>query len=298
MIGRITGAARLAGVIGRPVSHSLSPILHNYWLARLGVDGAYVPLPVASGRFVDAVRGLQAAGFRGANVTIPYKEEAYALADSLDPLARVAGSVNTLIFRDDGGVHGASTDGFGFLASLEDAGVDVTTLPAKGPALLLGAGGAARSVALALLERGVAVCVSNRTDERARALVEELGATWREYVGAACPELSVMPWDAWQSELNGFSLLVNSTSLGMHGGPDEAFAPDLGAAGDDLAVSDIVYVPLETGLLRAARARGLRTVGGLGMLLHQARPGFRAWFGAEATVDAATVAHVMAALKR
>lgn len=295
---RITGKARLAGVLGHPVAHSLSPVLHNYWLERLGVDGAYVPLPVAPDQFVTAVRGLQAAGFRGANVTIPHKQAAFAIADEVDPMARVAGSVNTLVFGEDGRIRGSSTDGFGFLASLEAEGIGIGAVRDRGAALLLGAGGAARSIAAALMERGFSVIVTNRTATRARELVETLSQAWRDHAAGAMPALSTLPWDHPAGVPADVSLLVNTTSLGMAGGPDASWAPDLTGAADHLIVADIVYVPCETPLLKAAAACGLTAIGGLGMLLHQARPGFRAWFGAEAEVDAATVAYVLAALKR
>ncbi|MBV1836407.1 shikimate dehydrogenase [Acetobacter estunensis] len=295
---RITGKARLAGVIGQPVSHSLSPVLHNYWLARHGIDGAYVPLCVAPEAFDTAIRGLQAAGFRGANVTIPHKEAAFAIADEVNPMARIAGSVNTLVFREDGTIQGTSTDGFGYIASLQAEGVVLPALAAREPALLLGAGGAARSIAVSLLEQGIAVRLANRTAARAAELAASITAAWTKHAGQSGAGVSVCSWDSWEEELRDISLLVNTTSLGMAGGPNPAWKPDLSRAGSDLVVSDIVYVPRETPLLRSAAAHGLRTVGGLGMLLHQARPGFRAWFGADAEVDEATVRHVLAALHR
>ena len=264
----LTGAARIAGVIGWPVAHSRSPRLHNYWLQRHGIDGAYVPLPVAPGALAAAVAGLRAAGLRGANVTLPHKEAAFSVCDQLDASALRAGAVNTLVFGPDG-VVGSNTDGAGFLANLRAHGVTP-----GGPALLLGAGGAARAVAAALLDAGAAVSVANRSRERAERLGESL------------PGLRVLDWPAREAALADQSLLVNTTSLGMTG--HEALALDLTRARPDLAVADIVYAPLETGLLAQARARGLRAVGGLGMLLHQARPGFAAWFGVEPEVDAET----------
>lgn len=275
----ITGKARLAGVLGWPVSHSRSPLLHNYWLARYGIDGAYVPLPVAPAQFAEAVRGLQAAGFRGANVTIPHKEAAYALATELDHTAQRAGAVNTLIFEANGAIRGLSTDGDGFVASMESAGHKP-----QGKALLLGAGGAARSVAAALQDRGLHVAVTNRTDARAHALAEAL------------PGLDVVPWAMWEQQLGAYSLLVNTTSLGMEGGPDPMFRPSLQHAAPHLVVADIVYVPRVTPLLAEAEQKGLKTVEGLGMLLHQARLGFREWFGQDPEVDAGLEAYVRASL--
>jgi shikimate dehydrogenase len=261
----MTARARLAGVIGWPVAHSRSPLLHNHWLAEHGIDGAYVPLPVKPEALATAVAGLRAAGFAGANVTIPHKEAVAALCSTLTQAARRAGAVNTLVFTD-GGILGDNTDGSGFLANLHDHGVS------PGPTLLLGAGGAARPIAAALLDAGVPVVVMNRTRARAEALAQAL------------PGLVVADWADWGA-LADQALLVNTTSLGMAGHPPVDI--DLSHAAAGLVVADIVYVPLETPLLALARARGLRTVGGLGMLLHQARPGFAAWFGVEPVVDRA-----------
>ena len=271
----ISGRARLAGVIGWPVAHSRSPILHNAWLARHGIDGAYVPLAVASEDFAAAVRGLRAAGFAGANVTIPHKESAFAMCDAVDESARAAGAVNTLVFDADG-VRGSNTDGAGFVANLRAHGVD----PCAGPALLLGAGGAARAIAAALMARGVVVAVANRSRARADALA------------AALPGLGVVDWAEREAALAGCALLVNASSAGMPG--QAALALDLSAAADAMVVAEIVYVPRRTALLAAAEARGLRCVGGLGMLLHQAVPGFAAWFGVTPVVDAEVEALVSA----
>ena len=270
----ITGAARLAGVIGWPVAHSRSPLLHNHWLARHGIAGAYLPRPVPPGRLDDALAGLRACGFRGVNVTLPHKEAAFALCDRLDETARGAGAANTLVFAEDGRIEGACTDGIGFIDNLRAHGVD----PAAGPALILGAGGSARAIAAGLLALGVRVTIANRTPERAAALC------------AALPGLARLDWAGWPAALPGFALLVNTTSAGMGGSP--ALAPDLAAAADSLVVADIVYVPRVTPFLAAAEARGLRCVGGLGMLLHQARGGFRAWFGVDPVVDDALAALV------
>ena len=267
----LTGKARLAGVVGWPVSHSRSPLLHNHWLARYGIDGAYVPLAVAPGMLETALRGLQAAGFAGVNVTVPHKEAAAALCDRLEPSARDTGSANTLVFTADGEILGSSSDGQGFIASLRATGVD----PCAGPVLLLGAGGAARAIAAALLDCGVAVLVANRTLERAQALARTL------------PGVGVVPWQEWPAHLGGARLLVNTTSLGMTG--QDPLAADLSHALPALVVADIVYVPHETLLLSQARARGLRTVPGIGMLLHQAVPGFTAWFGRKPEVDEAAM---------
>ena len=263
----LTGSARLAGVIGWPVSHSRSPRIHGTWLERHGIDGAYVPLPVAHEHFPAVVRALAQAGFAGANVTIPHKEAAFAVCARVDETARRAGAVNTLVFTPQG-IEGRNTDGYGFVANLRAHGVD----PAAGPALILGAGGAARAIAAALQEAGAEVTLCNRTQDRAEALA------------AALPPARVLPWASRAAALADYALLVNTTALGMvHNPPLEM---DLGRASAGMAVADIVYAPLETALLKHAAACGLRPVEGLGMLLHQAVPGFAAWFGVTPQVDA------------
>ena len=261
----LTGSARLAGVIGWPVAHSRSPRIHGTWLARHGIDGAYVPLPVRPEDFATVVRGLAKAGFAGANVTIPHKEAAFAVCDRVQEFARRAGAVNTLVFGAHG-IEGQNTDGYGFVANLRAHGVD----PA-GPVLLLGAGGAARAIVAALQDAGAAVTICNRSAERAAALA------------ASLPPARVLPWAQREAALGDFALLVNTTSLGMVHHPALEMSLDRAAAG--MAVADIVYAPLETKLLADAAACGLRAVAGLGMLLHQAVPGFAAWFGVTPVVD-------------
>ncbi len=262
----LSGMARVAGIAGWPVGHSRSPRIHGFWLRRHGIDGAYVPLPVRPGQFDMAMHGLAAAGFVGANVTIPHKVDAFAFCDELDYAARRTGAVNTLVFID-GRVQGRNTDGFGFIANLRDHLID----PAAGPALVLGAGGAARAVVASLTELGARVTIANRTEARAEVLATQFSG------------LRVVPWHFRSAVLRDHSLVVNTTPLGMSG--HEALELDLGLAGPALVVVDLVYTPLETPLLRTARQQGLRAVDGLGMLLHQARPGFAAWFGVDPTVD-------------
>ncbi len=228
-------------------------------------------------QFPTAVRGLAAAGFAGLNVTIPHKEAAFALCDEVEPLARQAGAVNTLVFAK-GRILGRNTDGIGFIANLRQSGID----PAAGPVLILGAGGAARAIAAAFLDLGVPVTLSNRTASRAAALA------------AALPGCSVLDWAERDAGLAQHALLVNTTSLGMAG--HGALEIDLGRAPPGCGVADIVYVPLETPLIAAARARGLKTAPGLGMLLHQAAPGFAAWFGVTPEVDDALYRFVAADL--
>ncbi|MGG5810811.1 shikimate dehydrogenase [Falsiroseomonas sp. CW058] len=257
----------MAGLLGWPVSHSRSPRLHGYWLARHGIDGAYIPLPVRPERFEGAVKSLADLGFAGANVTLPHKEAAFALCDEVDAVARRAGSVNTIVIRDSR-LIGTSTDGFGFLESIREQAPG--WLASDGPAVILGAGGAVRAVAAALLDAGCPrLTLVNRTPARAEAIAADLGGPVEV---AATPPLR----DA--------ALLVNGTSLGMAGEPPLEIDPAPLPPG--AVVADMVYVPLETPLLAAARARGLRAVDGLGMLLHQARPGFEAWFGVAPAVDA------------
>jgi shikimate dehydrogenase len=214
------------------------------------------------------VRALVYAGFAGANVTIPHKEAAYALCDRLEASALRAGAVNTLVFKD-GVITGSNTDGYGFVANLRGHGVD----PAAGPALVLGAGGAARAIAAALQDAGAAVTLCNRNTDRAVALAQHLAPA------------QVLPWGQRASALADFALVVNTTSLGMSGQPPLEIS--LTQANKNLAVADIVYAPLHTPLLVEAREMGLKPVEGLGMLLHQAVPGFAAWFGVTPVVDAA-----------
>jgi shikimate dehydrogenase len=267
----LTGKTRMAGILGWPVSHSRSPRLHGIWLARHGIDGAYVPLPVAPDRFAPALRALADLGFRGANVTIPHKEAALAACDLVDDEARRIGAVNTLIFREDGRIEGWNTDGWGFLESLREQAPGWRA--EAGPAVLLGAGGGARAVAHALLSAGCPhLTLVNRSPARAEALATELSAHGAPVRVAAAPPLEEA------------ALLVNTTSQGMQGQPPLTI--DITPLPPTAVVADIVYVPLETPLLAAARARGLTAVDGLGMLLHQGRRGFQAWFGTMPQVDA------------
>lgn len=262
----LTGRAKLAGIVGWPVAHSRSPLIHGFWLRHYGIDGVYVPLPVRPEDFGAALLGLRAAGFAGVNVTLPHKLVAFAACDVVSDAARRAGAVNTIVFRD-GRTEGTNTDGSGFIANLRASGVD----PAAGPALVLGAGGGARAIAAVLLHEGVPVRLANRTIERAEGLAREL------------PGLSIIPWQDRLAALADVALLVNATSLGMNGATPPPI--DIANAPGAPVVADIVYTPLHTELLTAARARGLRTVDGLGMLLHQACFGFAAWFGVQPSVD-------------
>lgn len=264
----LTGKARLAGVIGWPVGHSRSPRLHGYWLEKMGIDGAYLPLAVAPDDLGEAVRILPKLGFRGVNLTIPHKEAVLPLLDAIDPLAARIGAVNTLIFKEDGTIEGRNTDAFGFLENLSrGAPPPPHWQPSDGPAVVIGAGGAARAVIAALTDAGVReIRLVNRSRERAERLALDLGGP-----------IVIGEWDNRADLLGGAALLVNTTSLGMAGQPPLDL--DLAALPVSAIVTDIVYVPLETPLLAAARQRGNVTVDGLGMLLWQAVPGFSAWFG-------------------
>ena len=268
----LSGAARLAGVMGWPVAHSRSPRIHGYWLEEKGIDGAYLPLAVRPEALDAALAALPALGFLGCNLTAPHKEAALARMDSLSETARRIGAVNTVTVEDDGALRGDNTDGFGFISHLRQ---EAPGWEPASPVTVLGAGGAARAVVNALSAAGVAeIRLLNRSGARAAALAEEAGDTARP-----------LPWGQREEALDGCGLLVNTTTLGQVGKPALDLALDRLPA--DAVVYDLVYAPLETDLLKSARARGHVTVDGLGMLVHQARPGFAAWFGAEAEVTVA-----------
>lgn len=287
----ITGATRLVGVLGWPLTHSRSPVFQNAAFAAVGLDWCYVPLPTPPEHLPAAVRGLAALGFAGANVTIPHKEAVIPLLDLVDSEAALAGSVNTLVVegtRERPRLAGYTTDGPGFLASLrEETGAD----PAGMTVLLLGAGGAARSLAAALAQAGAArVVVANRTPERARALVAALA-------GRVRADLVALPLDAVAlgPYLPDVGLAVQATSVGMASGPNPTGRPpvDLGALRAGAIAADLVYAPPRTPFLRAAEAAGLRTVGGAGMLLHQGALAFERWTGRTAPLGA--MRHALAA---
>ena len=270
----------LAGVMGWPVSHSRSPTLHNHWIAHYGLTGSYVLLPVEPGNLMDAVRGLRALGFAGCNITIPHKVEAMKLVDRVDPMARRIGAINTVVVKPDGSLTGSNTDGFGYIQSLLDA--QPNWRADVGPVTVLGAGGAARAVIVALAERGAReIRVCNRSGNKAMALAMEFGAPVR-----------AIPWEKRHDALADVALLVNTTNQGM----DKQAPLDLNL--DRLPahalVSDVIYTPLETPLLKAARLRGNPTVNGLGMLLNQARPAFKAWFGVMPEITPALIKAVQA----
>ena len=273
---------RRAFVVGHPIGHSRSPLIHGHWLAAHGIAGSYERLDVAPADFPAFLRGLPDSGYAGGNVTVPHKEAARALVDRLSPRAERIGAVNTLVVGPDG-ITGDNTDAPGFIAHLDDTlGPD---WPTRGPATVLGAGGAARAVVVGLAERGVSrIRVANRTGTRAAA------------VASLVPGAEPIAWEDLPAVLPDTGLLVNTTSLGMAGQPPLPLALD--GLPDHAAVADIVYAPLETTLLADARARGLAAVDGLGMLLHQAVPGFSAWFGVRPAVTGALRAAIVADLAR
>ena len=275
----ISGRAKLAGVAGWPIGHSLSPALHGFWIEEHKLDAAYVPLAIAPGDFKDAFAALPKLGFRGLNVTLPHKEAAFALSTGHDEAARITGAVNTIVF-DEGRVLGRNTDVYGFSQLLRDNGIGSLS---NRVAVVLGAGGAARAVIASLIGLGAArVVVVNRTLDKAQALAALFGARVVAQQGLAA--------------LGEAYLLVNTTSLGMAGQPP--LAVDLGAMSRGSAVIDIVYRPLETALLAQAKALGLKAIDGLGMLLHQAQPGFAAWFGVEPKVTPQLRAHLVGVMER
>ncbi|GAA3858538.1 shikimate dehydrogenase [Celeribacter arenosi] len=274
----MTNKIPLAGVIGSPIAHSKSPHLHNYWLKRYGLPGFYIPLDVSQADLKSVLAEMPKMGFVGANVTIPHKETVLGLADIVTDRAALIGAANTLIFRADGKLHADNTDGYGFVENLR-ANSDWD--PAAGPAAILGAGGAARAVIASLLEVGVTeIRISNRTRTRADALRAEFGS-----------KLTVHEWVQAGNMLDGARTVVNTTALGMTGKPD--LKVPLDALSPRAVVSDLVYTPLRTNFLEKAAQNGCQTVDGLGMLLHQAAPGFERWFGHRPEVDEDTRNHVL-----
>ncbi len=272
----ITGSARLAGIVGWPVGHSMSPKLHGFWIEEYGIDAAYVPLAVRREDFATAMNGLRLAGFRGVNVTVPHKEAAFALADRCDVAAEIAGAANLLLFRDEG-IDASNTDAVGLAASLnENLGAGAL---AGSPAVIWGAGGMARAAVCALSDLRVSeIRILNRNKARAESLAAALAPRTRA-------KLVCAGFEDWGQAGKDATLLVNATSTGMKGVPPLALPLDVLPA--SAAVLDAVYNPLETRLLAEAKARGLRTIDGLGMLMHQAVPAFAAFFGVAPKISAA-----------
>ncbi len=260
----------LAGVMGWPVMHSRSPLMHNHWFGQHGLAGSYVPLAIEPGNLAAALRALRPLGFAGCNLTIPHKQEAMKIVDEVDATAKRIGAISCVVVRPDGTLFGTNNDWFGFTHNLKQE------LPGwradAGPAAVIGAGGGSRAVCYGLLQEGAKeIRLVNRTQARAKALADEFGGPIR-----------VLPWEARHEALDGVALAVNATSQGMVGEPALDLRLDR-LPGSALA-ADIIYIPLETPFLAAARARGNRTINGLGMLLHQGRPAWKAWFGLEPVV--------------
>lgn len=264
----------LAGVIGHPIAHSRSPALHGFWLKRYGIKGHYIPMDVAQADLAETLAFLPKLGFVGLNVTLPHKEAVLSLADVVTDRAALIGAANTLIFRKDGKIHADNTDGAGFIANLRQHAPKWA--PQAGPAAVFGAGGAARAVIAALVELGVPeIRLANRTRPRAEVLRSDFGA-----------RVQVVDWVQAGNMVQGCALVINTTSLGMAGKAD--FRVPLDGITPGMIVTDLVYTPLMTPFLLEARARGAHVVDGLGMLLHQAVPGFERWFNHRPEVDEAT----------
>jgi shikimate dehydrogenase len=273
---------KAACVIGWPVEHSRSPAIHRFWLKRYGIDGAYEKEAVAPEELAAFLGSLEARGYAGANVTLPHKEEALRLAAFADEAARAIGAANTLWLDGEGTLHASNSDAYGFTTNLSAEAPQWNK--GRRPVLVLGAGGAARAILHGLIARGASrILLANRTRDRAETLADAFG-----------PTVDVIDWKDRNRALAGCGLLVNATSLGMTG--KGRLDINLEALPSDAVVADIVYSPLETELHAAARVRGNRVVDGLGMLLHQAVPGFERWFGVRPEVTAELKAHVAATL--
>ena len=272
---RIGGGTKLVGLIGYPLHHSLSPAMHNAAFAEMGLDWCYLPLPVKPNSLSEAVAGLRALGFQGANVTIPYKERVMEFLDTNSEAAQAIGAVNTILVRGEK-LCGHNTDWMGFLRALREGGFE----PSEKTALVLGAGGAARAVVYALAREGARVVVLNRTPERAQALVQAL-SSFTDASLEAFPLSEV----TLAREVRDVQLLVNATPVGMYPETEHSPVPEGLPLPSSLTVFDLVYNPLKTSLVKQAEARGLRTLGGLGMLVHQGGEAFRLWTGQEAPVE-------------
>lgn len=255
----------MAGVMGWPIAHSRSPIIHNYWVKQFGLHGRYEHLPIEPQNLEAAIYKLRSDGYAGCNITLPHKVEALKCMDWIDPLAQRIGAINTIVVQPNGALHGFNHDGFGYIESLREASPKWQA--DSGPVVVLGAGGASRAIIVSLLDAGATeIRLLNRTKTKADALAQEFGGT-----------VASFDWRYRNEALTDASLLVNTTSQGMQGHAELEI--DLSQLPTTALVSDAIYIPLETALLSAARQRGNPTVNGLGMLLHQARPAFQAWFG-------------------
>jgi shikimate dehydrogenase len=269
----------LAGVIGSPIAHSRSPALHQFWLRKYGIPGYYIPIDVATDNLAEVIRTLPKMGFVGVNVTIPHKESVMKIADLVTDRATLIGAANTLIFRKDGKIHADNTDGFGFIENLKQGAPSWS--PKSGPAVVLGAGGAARAVVASLADSGVPeIMLTNRTRVRAEKLRDDFGK-----------RVTVVDWVQAGNLMEDAAIVINTTSLGMIGKPE--LRVPLDGLRKGTVVTDLVYTPLKTNLLSEAEAAGCVTVDGLGMLLYQAVPAFERWFGKRPDVDSETRSAVL-----
>lgn len=260
-----TSTIPVAAVIGHPVNHSRSPRMHNFWLAHFGLEGYYIPLDIDPKKFERSIRNLPELGLVGANITIPYKEKVLKIADKISDRAALVGAANTLTFLPNGGIYADNTDGYGFLQNIKSKYKDWSAR--EGITVVFGAGGASRAILAALIEDGASdIILANRTRSRADQLRSDFGA-----------KIKVVEWMKIQNYLSEASTIINTTSLGMVGKTDLPIP--LSALKKNTLVTDIVYTPIETHLLATAAKMGCRTVDGLGMLIHQAIPGFERWFG-------------------
>ena len=261
----------LAGVIGHPISHSKSPKLHNYWLSKYNINGFYIPFSVTTDKLQVSIKSLIGLGFSGVNVTIPHKTNVLAFADSVTDRAALIGAANTLYFSRNGKIHADNTDGYGFIQNIIDEIPEYDFYDKT--ALIYGAGGSARAIASALISNGVKeVGITNRTRSKAQIISEDLGA-----------KVSVVDWRAAPETIGRADLIINGTSMGMIGQPE--FSQPISRAKKTAIVIDIVYNPLNTELLEEARKLKLKTVGGIGMLINQAVPGFEHWFQRSPVID-------------
>lgn len=261
----------VAAVLGHPINHSKSPKLHNYWLSLFNIGGYYIPLDIDPRNFENSIRALIDLGFVGANVTIPYKEKVLKIADKISDRAAIIGAANTLTFLQDGRIYADNTDGYGFLQNIKCKYNNWSA--GEGTSVVFGAGGASRAILGALIEDGAnEVILANRTRSRADQLRSDFGA-----------KIKVVDWTKVQNYLSDASTVINATSLGMDG--KEELPISLQGLRKNTLVTDIVYTPLNTPLLENAAKRGCRTVDGLGMLIHQAIPGFERWFGVKPDVS-------------
>ena len=261
----LNGKTKIAGVIGWPIAHSQSPRLHNFWLQELSLNGVYIPLEVHPSDIIEAFKSLPKLGFSGVNITVPYKEQICDILDHIDPFAARVGAVNTIVIGENGQMFGTNSDGFGFLENVKQS-IPLWD-PIASKVVVVGAGGATRSIIASLIDVGVTnIRIVNRTFERAKVLVEQINYP-----------IEIFSWHNIDDAIIGSNFFINTTTLGMYGQPP--LLCDLTKLAPDAIVTDIVYSPLTTPLLSNAKKLGFAVVDGLGMLLHQARPGFKSWFG-------------------